>query len=58
MTWIFNPRGEPSKGERRYCQLKVNTAEAAIAGIGVTNVHSYRVAQAVVSVSAGLSAGP
>ncbi|MCA6108337.1 LysR family transcriptional regulator [Bradyrhizobium cenepequi] len=51
MTWIFNPRGKPTKGVRPYCRLKVNTAEAAIdaaiAGVGVTNVLSYQVARAV-----------
>jgi hypothetical protein len=30
MTWIFNPRGKPTKGVRPYSRLKVNTAEAAI----------------------------
>jgi DNA-binding transcriptional LysR family regulator len=51
MTWIFNPRGKASKGVRPYCRLKINTAEsaidAAIAGVGVTNVLSYQVARAV-----------
>lgn len=52
MTWIFNPRdGKPSRGVRPLCRLKVNTAEAAIdaaiAGVGVTNVLSYQVANAV-----------
>ncbi len=51
MTWIFNPRGKPAKGVRPYCRLKINTAEAAIdaaiAGVGVTNVLSYQVARAV-----------
>ncbi len=51
MTWIFNPRGKPTKGVRPYCRLKINTAEAAIdaaiAGVGVTNVLSYQVARAV-----------
>lgn len=47
----FNPRGKPSKGVRPYCRLRVYTAEAAIdaaiAGVGVTNVLSYQVARAV-----------
>jgi DNA-binding transcriptional LysR family regulator len=52
MTWIFNPRGsKTSKGVRPYCRLKINTAEsaidAAIAGLGVTNVLSYQIAQPV-----------
>ena len=51
MTWIFNPRGKPTKGVRPYCRLKINTAEAAIdaaiASVGVTNVLSYQVARAV-----------
>jgi DNA-binding transcriptional LysR family regulator len=51
MTWIFNPRGKATKGVRPYCRLKINTAEAAIdaaiAGVGVTNVLSYQVARAV-----------
>jgi DNA-binding transcriptional LysR family regulator len=51
MTWIFNPRGKAAKGVRPYCRLKINTAEsaidAAIAGVGVTNVLSYQVARAV-----------
>jgi DNA-binding transcriptional LysR family regulator len=47
-TWIFNPRdGRPSRGVRPLCRLKINTAEAAIdaaiAGVGVTNVLSYQV---------------
>ncbi|MER9758228.1 LysR family transcriptional regulator [Mesorhizobium sp. M0166] len=51
MTWIFNPRGKATKGVRPYCRLRINTAEsaidAAIAGVGVTNVLSYQVARAV-----------
>jgi DNA-binding transcriptional LysR family regulator len=51
MTWIFNPRGKPAKGVRPHCRLKINTAEAAIdaaiAGVGVTNVLSYQIARAV-----------
>jgi DNA-binding transcriptional LysR family regulator len=51
MTWIFNPRGKATKSVRPYCRLKINTAEsaidAAIAGVGVTNVLSYQVARAV-----------
>ena len=51
MTWVFNPRGGPSKSVQPFCRLKINTAEsaidAAIAGIGVTNVLSYQVARPV-----------
>ncbi len=51
MTWIFNPRGKATKSVRPYCRLKINTAEAAIdaaiAGVGVTNVLSYQVTRAV-----------
>jgi DNA-binding transcriptional LysR family regulator len=49
MTWVFHPRGaKVSKSVRPLCRLKINTAEsaidAAIAGVGVTNVLSYQVA--------------
>jgi DNA-binding transcriptional LysR family regulator len=51
MTWTFNPRGKTPKSVRPYCRLKINTAEAAIdaaiAGVGVTNVFSYQVARSV-----------
>ncbi|MDY0885895.1 LysR family transcriptional regulator [Dongia soli] len=51
MTWVFNPPGGSSKSVRPFCRLKINTAEsaidAAIAGIGVTNVLSYQVARPV-----------
>jgi DNA-binding transcriptional LysR family regulator len=52
MTWVFNPRGSKSaRGVRPLCRLRINTAEAAIdaavAGVGVTNVLSYQVAKAV-----------
>jgi len=52
MTWVFSPRGAgPAKGVRPLCRLKINTAEAAIdaaiAGVGVTNVLSYQVARPV-----------
>ncbi len=51
MTWIFSPRGKATRSVRPYCRLKINTAEsaidAAIAGVGVTNVLSYQVARAV-----------
>lgn len=51
-TWTFNPRdGRQSKGIRPQCRLKVNSAEAAIEaaidGVGVTNVFSYQVVHAV-----------
>jgi DNA-binding transcriptional LysR family regulator len=51
MTWIFNPRGGQSRGVRPLCRLKINTAEsaidAAVAGVGVTNVLSYQIARLV-----------
>jgi DNA-binding transcriptional LysR family regulator len=51
MTWIFNPRGGQSRGVRPLCRLKINTAEsaidAAVAGVGVTNVLSYQIARQV-----------
>jgi DNA-binding transcriptional LysR family regulator len=51
MTWVVNPHGGPSKGVRPLCRLKINTAEAAIdaalAGVGVTNVLSYQIARPV-----------
>jgi DNA-binding transcriptional LysR family regulator len=50
-TWVFNPREGASKGVRPLCRLKINTAEsaidAAIAGVGLTNVLSYQVARCV-----------
>jgi DNA-binding transcriptional LysR family regulator len=51
-TWVFNPKGgKKTKGVRPLCRLRINTAEAAIdaavAGVGVTNVLSYQVAKAV-----------
>jgi DNA-binding transcriptional LysR family regulator len=51
MTWVFNPRDGSSKAVRPLCRLKINTAEsaidAALAGVGVTNVLSYQVARPV-----------
>jgi DNA-binding transcriptional LysR family regulator len=52
MTWVFNPKGgKNTRGVRPLCRLRINTAEAAIdaaiAGVGVTNVLSYQVAKAV-----------
>jgi DNA-binding transcriptional LysR family regulator len=52
MIGIFNPRGgKPSRAVRPWCRLKINTAEAAIdaaiAGIGVTNVLSYQVVKPI-----------
>ena len=52
MNWIFTPRGGgPTKAVRPLCRLKINTAEsaidAAIAGVGVTNVLSYQIARGV-----------
>jgi DNA-binding transcriptional LysR family regulator len=51
-TWIFNPRdGKSSRAVRPQCRLKINTAEAAIdaaiAGVGVTNVLSFQVVKPV-----------
>jgi DNA-binding transcriptional LysR family regulator len=51
-TWVFNPKnGKNIRGVRPLCRLRINTAEAAIdaaiAGVGVTNVLSYQVAKAV-----------
>ena len=47
----FNPRGKAAKSVRPNCRLKINTAEAAIdaaiAGVGVTNMLSYQMARAV-----------
>ncbi|MDB5398465.1 MAG: LysR family transcriptional regulator [Rhodopila sp.] len=50
-TWTFNHREGATKGVRPLCRLKVNTAEsaidAAIAGVGVTNVLSYQITRPV-----------
>jgi DNA-binding transcriptional LysR family regulator len=50
-SWLFESAGRKATLVRPYCRLTVNTAEAAIdaaiAGIGVTNVLSYQVAGAV-----------
>ncbi|MBZ9985296.1 MULTISPECIES: LysR family transcriptional regulator [unclassified Mesorhizobium] len=51
MTWVFKPRGKATRSVRPYCRLKINTAEsaidAALAGVGVTNVLSYQIARPV-----------
>jgi DNA-binding transcriptional LysR family regulator len=51
MSWVFKPHGRQAKLIRPLCRLHINTAEsaidAAIAGVGVTNVLSYQVARAV-----------
>jgi len=51
MSWTFNPRGRKTTSVAPQCRLHINTAEAAIdaaiAGLGVTNVLSYQVARAV-----------
>jgi DNA-binding transcriptional LysR family regulator len=52
MTWVFNPQdGKPTRGVRPLCRLKINTAEAAIdaaiAGVGITNVLSYQIVKSV-----------
>jgi DNA-binding transcriptional LysR family regulator len=50
-SWLFKPHGGQAKLAHPLCRLHVNTAEAAIdaaiAGVGVTNVLSYQVARAV-----------
>jgi DNA-binding transcriptional LysR family regulator len=50
-SWAFKFRGRRALLLRPRCRLHVNTAEAAIdaaiAGVGVTNVLSYQVARAV-----------
>jgi DNA-binding transcriptional LysR family regulator len=51
-TWVFNPwGGVPSKSVLPRRRLMINTAEAAInaaiAGVGVTNILSYQVARPV-----------
>ncbi len=51
MSWIFSAHSRKPKLIRPLCRLHINTAEAAIdaaiAGVGVTNVLSYQVARAV-----------
>jgi DNA-binding transcriptional LysR family regulator len=50
-SWVFKSRGRQTKLITPLCRLHINTAEAAIdaaiAGVGVTNVLSYQVARAV-----------
>lgn len=50
-TWLFNSSARVGKGARPLCRLKINTAEsaidAAVAGVGLTNVLSYQVARPV-----------
>jgi DNA-binding transcriptional LysR family regulator len=50
-SWTFNRRGRKTTSVAPQCRLHINTAEAAIdaaiAGLGVTNVLSYQVARAV-----------
>jgi DNA-binding transcriptional LysR family regulator len=50
-TWVFNPPGAATKSVRPICRLKVNTAEsaidAAVAGLGLTNVLSYQITREV-----------
>jgi DNA-binding transcriptional LysR family regulator len=50
-AWIFKPNGKAEKSIVPQCRLYINTAEAAIdsaiKGVGMTNVLSYQVAQAV-----------
>jgi DNA-binding transcriptional LysR family regulator len=50
-SWAFRSRGRRAKLIAPLCRLHINTAEsaidAAIAGVGVTNVLSYQVARAV-----------
>jgi DNA-binding transcriptional LysR family regulator len=51
VTWAFNPREGATKGVRPLCRLRVNTAEsaidAAVAGVGVTNLLSYQITRQV-----------
>jgi DNA-binding transcriptional LysR family regulator len=48
-SWVFNTRRGLSKSVRPLCRLQINTAEsaidAAVAGVGVTNVLSYQAAR-------------
>jgi DNA-binding transcriptional LysR family regulator len=50
-SWALKPHGRRAKLVHPLCRLHVNTAEAAIdaaiAGVGVTNVLSYQIARAV-----------
>ncbi len=50
-SWVFKSRGRQAKFMTPRCRLHINTAEsaidAAVAGVGVTNVLSYQVARAV-----------
>lgn len=51
-SWTFTPKGKGAANVARpLCRLKINTAEAAIdaaiAGVGLTNVLSYQAARAV-----------
>jgi DNA-binding transcriptional LysR family regulator len=50
-SWIFKSRGRQPKFIQPLCRLHINTAEAAIdaaiSGVGITNVLSYQAAQAV-----------
>ena len=50
-SWAFQGRGRQAKLVTPLCRLQINTAEAAIdaaiAGIGLTNVLSYQAARAV-----------
>jgi DNA-binding transcriptional LysR family regulator len=50
-SWMFRSRGRRPKFIQPLCRLDINTAEgaldAAIAGVGITNVLSYQAAQAV-----------
>jgi DNA-binding transcriptional LysR family regulator len=51
ISWLFSSGGRPKKVISPTCRLHINSAEAAvdaaIAGIGMTNVLSYQAAQAV-----------
>lgn len=50
-SWVFENHKGSGKGMRPLCRLKINTAEsaidAAVAGVGLTNVLSYQVARSV-----------
>lgn len=50
-SWIFNPPGRKARLVTPHCRLHINTAEAAIdaaiRGVGITNVLSYQIEAAV-----------
>jgi DNA-binding transcriptional LysR family regulator len=50
-SWMFKSRGSKARSIQPVCRLQINTAESAIdaamAGVGLTNVLSYQAARAV-----------